>query len=145
MKVDRIRHKIVHMLLCICVILLFIQAYPSVHIKISATQKENTSQTSGRNDDIGIMSLDQLLGLAPKKINEFIEQHVDEELEINEITSYYECRPLLEYLEMLQKVIFQMFIGLVMLISIQRCRQRLLRYRYNKDGPRRKVPIVMSI
>lgn len=145
MKVDRIRHKIIHMLLCICVILLFIQTYPSVHIKISTTQKENTSQTNRKNDDLGIMSLDQLLGLAPKKINEFIEQHVDEELDINEITSYYECRPLLDYLEMLQKVIFQMFVGLVMLISIQRCRQRLLRYRYNKDGPRRKVPIVMNI
>ena len=145
MKANRISYKMAYIGLCISVILLFMHLTPVVAIKKEQPAKDPYATTTNRElYDEGMMSPDHLLGLMPKKVNEFIEQHLDEELSINEFISYYECLALLDYLKLLQRVLYQMFICLVTLICIHTTRRRVLNYIYNKDGPRRSIPLITT-
>ncbi len=145
MKANRISYQIAYIGLCICVILLFTRLTPDmVAKKEQPTQVPYETTTKRALYDVGMMSPNHLLGLMPKKVNEFVEQHLDEELILNELTSYEECLALLDYLKMLQRVLYQMFVCLVTLICIHTTRRRVLNYIYNKDGPRRNIPLITT-
>ena len=143
MNVSRISYKIVYICLCISAIFLFLHITSTSVDKNSELTKNLYENTTNREPyDVGLMSPDHLLGLMPKKINEFVEQHLDEELIVNEFISYYEYRELLEYLKMLQRVLYQMLIYLVTLICIHTTGRRTINYIYDKDGPKRNIPLV---
>ena len=146
MKTNGIKHKILYVSLCIGILFFFTQNVPVKTVNVEVTEKTPYETSHNKNEyGIGSLSLDQLLGLGPKKINEFVEQHIDEELDINEIISYFDCIALLDYLKALQKVLFQMFICLITIAAIHRSRKKLLSYIYNKDRPRRSFLFITEI
>ncbi len=147
MKKKRKFYKIVYISLCISVILLFMRLTPTVVVNKEVQHSQNPYEATNdhRLYNEGMMSPNHLLGLMPKKVNEFIEQHVDEELMVDGVISYCEHLALLDYIKRLQHVLYQMFICLVALICIHTTRKILLRYIYNTDGPKRKFSLKTAI
>ena len=133
-------YKMLYIYLCLSVMLLFMHLTPTAFVKKEMSHPEESSKTTHSRElyDESMMSPDHLLGLMPKKINEFMEQYLDEELVLDGQVSYCSYLALLKDMKALQRVLYQMFICLVTLICIHTTRKILLRYIYNTDGPRRR-------
>lgn len=139
MSRKKVYDKIINIVLCISVILLFMHLTPAAFIHNPIPHSEQAERDANHRAlyNEGMMSPDHLLGLMPKKVNECIEQYVDEELIISGQANDYGYGALLDYIKRLQHVLYQMFICLVTLICIHTTRRMLLRYIYNTDGPLR--------